>query len=57
MHAHVPWQMQKTGILELLIRQWLREILFGLEYQEAIARDTSFGTNSEALKPLESWSK
>ena len=57
MHAHVPWQMQKTEILELLIRQWLREILFGLEYQEAIARDTSFGTNSEALKPLESWSK
>tara|TARA_S200000501_G_C20318490_1_gene523344 strand:- start:354 stop:503 length:150 start_codon:yes stop_codon:yes gene_type:complete len=49
--------MQKTGILELLIRQWLREILFGLEYQEAIARDTSFGTNSEVLKPLESWSK
>ena len=50
-------RFKKIGILELLIRQWLREILFGLEFQEAMARDTSFGTNSEVRKPLESWSR
>ena len=56
-YVYVPWQIQKSGVLELLIGQWFREILFGLESQEAMAKDTRFSTNSQVRKLIKSWSK